>query len=312
MVNDLTDHPSDDQAPRADGAVDVLLAQSGPEPWVADGGCERLAAWLAPALAEQRADLVVLNELATTPFFSVSGEKHWLEAGQRPHLDDFAPLSALARESGACMVVPFAERGELGELYNSALILGSDGEIVTGRYCTGPASGQPALTYRKVHLSENRNTQPGVHEKYFFRPGDGFVTFDLPFGRVAILICYDRSFPEAWRAVRLAGARFVVVPVGSSRPERAQLFGRELQIGAVQNGVFVLSASKGGTEQVDDGAHEVTYFGASQAVTPFGEVVASGPLAEGPALVRARLDLELLDAHDRTYHFMRDRRPDTY
>ncbi|HEX4805780.1 MAG TPA: carbon-nitrogen hydrolase family protein [Conexibacter sp.] len=293
-------------------SVDVLVAQCGPQPWSPEGGGERLAEWLAPELARERADLVVLSELATTPFFSVSLERSWLNAGERLESPGIRALGRLAREAAAHVVVPFAERGPHGELYNSAAVLGPDGEPVVGRVVSGPRRGEPETTYRKVHLSENNNTDPGVHEKYFFRPGDGFVVHDLPFGTLAILICYDRSFPEAWRTVRLAGARFVVVPVGSSRPERAAMFARELQIGAVHNGVFALGASKGGSEPIEDGARSVTYFGSSQVVTPFGETLAEGPLAEGPAFVRARLQLKLLDDYERSYHLMRDRRPDAY
>lgn len=297
---------------RSTNDIDVLVAQCGPQPWTEDGGGERLAAWLEPELARERADLVVFSELATTPFFSVSTDRRWLNAGERLDGPGLRALGALAWEHGAHVVVPFAERGEQGQLFNSAVVIGPNGEPVAGRVVSGPRRGEAETTYRKVHLSENRNTDPGVHEKYFFRPGDGFVVYDTSVGKLAILICYDRSFPEAWRTVRLAGAEIVLVPVGSSRPERAAMFARELQIGAVHNGVFVIGASKGGEEPIDDGERAVTYFGASQVVSPFGETLAEGPLAEGPAFVRARLDRGLLDAYGRTYHLMRDRRPDAY
>lgn len=292
--------------------VEVLVAQCGPQPWTEHGGGERLAEWLAPELARERADLVVLSELATTPFFSVSTDRRWLAAGERLDSSGMTALGELARRHGAHVVVPFAERGDHGELYNSAAVLGPDGQPVVGRVVSGPRRGDPETTYRKVHLSENRNTDPGVHEKYFFRPGDGFVVHDTPLGRLALLICYDRSFPEAWRTVKLAGAEIVLVPVGSSRPERAAMFARELQIGAVHNGVFAIGASKGGEEPIDDEQRAVTYFGASQVVTPFGETIAQGPLAEGPAFVRAQLDRSQLASWSRTYHLMRDRRPDAY
>lgn len=312
MHNAVATQTTPPAVPGQHAAVDVLVAQCGPQPWTPSGGGARLAEWLGPALADRHADLTVLSELATTPFFSVSTDRRWLTAGERLDGCGMRALGALAREASTHLLVPFAERAGDGALYNSVALLGPDGEPVVGTVCSGPRRGEPETTYRKVHLSENRNTDPGVHEKYFFRAGDGFVVYETPFGSVAPLICYDRSFPEAWRAVRLAGARIVAVPVGSSRPERARMFARELEIGAVHNGAFVIGASKGGIEQVDDGAAEVTYFGASRVVSPFGDTLAEGPLAEGPALVPARLDLDLLDAYDRTYHVIRDRRPETY
>lgn len=293
--------------------IDVLVAQLGPQPWASQGGGERVAEWLRPQLGESSADLVVLSELATTPFFSVSEDKTWLTAGESLGGEETAPLMELAALSQTYMVVPFAERDEeTGGLYNSGSLIGPDGRAIPGRYCTGPRKGEEAMTYRKVHLSENRNTTPGVYEKYFFRPGEGFVVFDTELGRIAILICYDRSFPESWRAVRLAGARIVAMPVASSRPERAKAFAAELDVAAVQQGIFVLAASKGGTEDVDHGKNEVTYFGASRVVGPTGTVLAEGPVGEGPEALRCRLDLSDFEAHDRAFHFLRDRRPDLY
>ena len=298
--------------PRPSEPVEVLVAQCGAQPWRRDGGGERLAAWIGPELERQRADLVVLSELSTTPFFSVAIDRDWMNAGETLGSPGVIALARLAQEASTHVVVPFCERGGAGELYNAAAVFGPDGKPVLGTAVTGPNRGEPAATYRKVHLSENNNTDPGVHEKYYFRPGDGFVVWDTPFGRLGILICYDRSFPEAWRAVALAGASIVVVPVASSRPERAALFARELELGAVYNGVFAIGACKGGSEQIAEGPASIDYFGASQVVSPMGDSLAQGPLGEGPAFVRARLDPALLEAHERTYHLMRDRRPDAY
>lgn len=298
-------------SPPLAAAVDVVVAQCGSQPWQREGGGERLAAWLGPELEREPADLVVLSELATTPFFSVTIDRDWLAAGETLESDGIAALARLAEQASTHILVPFCERGRAGELFNAAVLLGPDGGPVTGITVTGPRRGEPARTYRKVHLSENNNTDPGVHEKYYFRPGDGFVVWDTPFGRLGVLICYDRSFPEAWRAVRLAGASIVAIPVASSRPERAALFARELELGAVYNGVFAIGACKGGPEQIG-GETSVTYFGASQVITPMGESIAQGPLGEGPAFVRARLDPSALETYERTYHLMRDRRPDAY
>lgn len=292
--------------------VDVLVAQCGAQPWQREGGGERLAAWIEPELERQPADLVVLSELATTPFFSVAIDRDWLTAGETLDSPGMSALARLAQAASTHILVPFCERGGAGELYNAAALFGPDGKPLLGTTVTGPRRGEPASTYRKVHLSENNNTDPGVHEKYYFRPGDGFVVWDTPFGRLGILICYDRSFPEAWRAVRLAGASIVAIPVASSRPERAALFARELELGAVYNGVFAIGACKGGGEELADGNGSITYFGASQIVSPMGESIAQGPLGEGPAFVRAQLDPALLETHERTYHLMRDRRPDAY
>ncbi|HSO73549.1 MAG TPA: nitrilase-related carbon-nitrogen hydrolase, partial [Blastocatellia bacterium] len=75
--------------------------------------------------------------------------------------------------------------------YNAAMLVGPDGVIGT---------------YRKVHL-------PFLGVDRFLTPGDKpFRVFDLPFGRIGINICYDASFPEAARALKLLGAELIVLP----------------------------------------------------------------------------------------------------
>ncbi|HTF37172.1 MAG TPA: carbon-nitrogen hydrolase family protein, partial [Blastocatellia bacterium] len=47
----------------------------------------------------------------------------------------------------------------------------------------------------------------------FLTPGDKqFRVFELPFGRIGINICYDASFPEAARALKLLGAELIILP----------------------------------------------------------------------------------------------------
>jgi predicted amidohydrolase len=60
--------------------------------------------------------------------------------------------------------------------------------------------------YRKVHL-------PFLGVDRFLTPGDRpFEVLDLPIGRIGVNICYDASFPEAARSLKLLGAEVVVLP----------------------------------------------------------------------------------------------------
>jgi predicted amidohydrolase len=298
---------------RGSDVLHVVAAGCGPQPWERAGGGTRIADWLRRSLAGATADLVVLSELALTPFFSVTRDRSWLEGGDPLDGPELGAVAEAAAELGCYVLAAFAERDrDSGVLYNSAALIGPDGRLREGRYCTGPTAGEATRVYRKVHLSENWNADPGVHEKYFFRPGDGFVVYETAFGRFAPLICYDRSFPESWRAVRLAGARVIGVAAAFSRPERVKTFELELQVAAVQNGVFVVAASKRGTESSEDGAASVAFAGGSCVVSPFGDVLARGEIGDGAELVPYAIDLALIDEHDRTYHVLRDRRPEAY
>lgn len=256
------------------------------------------------------ADLVLLSELALSPYYAVSTTP--VPTGPvRIDGPEVAAAIGIAKRHSTLIALPFAERedGPAGVAYNSIVLVGPDGPL-EGLVVTGPETGSLVPTYRKVHLSENRSGAVGVHEKYHFRAGAGFVVWETPIGRIAPLICYDRSFPESWRAVADAGAAIVLVPMATSRPERVRMLEAELSVAAVQNGVFALAACKGGTERFD-GA-EVTYSGGSMVVGPDGTIRARAEAAIGDVFLRAELDPADLAAYGGTFHYRRDRRPDAY
>ena len=100
-------------------------------------------------------------------------------------------LRAIAATSGAHLVAGLVERDpETGRLYNSAVLIGPEG--VAG-------------TYRKLHLA--------AEDRAWATPGNlGLPTFDIPSGRVGMLIGYDALFPEAARSLALDGADIIACP----------------------------------------------------------------------------------------------------
>lgn len=129
-------------------------------------------------------------------------------------------LRELAREVGLWLVPgTVVERGQSGEIFNTALAIGPDGELTS---------------YRKVYPW--RPFEP-------FQPGSEFVTFDIPdVGRVGLAICYDLWFPEVIRSLAWAGAELIILPTQTSTADREQ----ELVLArasAIQNQVFVVAAN---------------------------------------------------------------------
>jgi predicted amidohydrolase len=99
-------------------------------------------------------------------------------------------IAEACRETGAHAVVGFIERDAPG-FYNAAMIVGPNGLL---------------NSYRKVHL-------PFLGIDRFLTPGDRpFAIVDLPFGKVGVNICYDASFPEAARTLKLLGAELIILP----------------------------------------------------------------------------------------------------
>ena len=60
-----------------------------------------------------------------------------------------------------------------------------------------------------VHIAQAKQ----FYEQDYYTPSDtGFKVFDTPFGKVGIVICYDRHLPESIRTCTLKGADLIIVP----------------------------------------------------------------------------------------------------
>src|SRR3546814_13262057 len=87
--------------------------------------------------------------------------------------------------------------------------------------------------YRKTHIPQ----VAGFYEKFFFKPGNsGWPVFDTAYCRLGVYICYDRHFPEGWRALALAGAEYIVNPSDTVAGLSQYLWKLEQPDSAVANG----------------------------------------------------------------------------
>jgi len=139
--------------------------------------------------AERGAELAVFPECAVTGycFESLEEAAQFAEPIDGPSAELFLKV---CRETGIHAVVGFIEK-DGGNLYNAAMILGPGGILGV---------------YRKVHL-------PFLGVDRFLTRGDKpFEALDLPFGKIGVNICYDVSFPEAARVLKLSGAELIVLP----------------------------------------------------------------------------------------------------
>jgi N-carbamoylputrescine amidase len=203
----------------------------------------------------------------------------------------------LAAELGVVIPVSFYEQAG-PEAYNAVAVFDADGKDLG--------------VYRKSHIPDG----PGYQEKFFFKPGNtGFRAFATRFGTIGVAICWDQWFPEAARAMALAGADVLLYPTAiGSEPEEPGLDTRDawqrVMIGhAVANAVGVVAANRVGTEGA--GAEAITFYGSSFVADARGDKLAElGRSETGIAL--ARLDLEQLRRFRASMGFFRDRRPALY
>src|SRR5262249_21593916 len=177
------------------------------------------------AAAARDAQLVIFPECALTGYCFESLEEAvpFAESLDGPSAQKIATV---CRETGVYAAVGFIEAAG-GKFYNAAMLVGPEG-LVGG--------------YRKVHL-------PFLGIDRFLAPGDRpFKVFALPFGRVGLNICYDISFPEAARMLKLQGAELIVLltnwPPGAWRSPEFVVNTR-----ALENHVFYAAVNRVGVER---------------------------------------------------------------
>lgn len=298
-MNALT---TNSQAPRK---VNVLLVQCGPADLDVENNVRQNLGLVEEGLGQTKPDFVVFSELSTTQYFCGYNDPRPFDLA-RPVEEVAARYADAARQAAAYLLVTFFERGRVkGEFFNSMVLLDPEGEIVPG---TLP-DGRSVRCYRKNHIPDQYSYSPGLNERYYFKGGPGLPTFETRHGRIGCLICYERSFPEAWRVLALNGAEIVFVPTALWGPNRSASWSFELRTAALQNGVFVVGCNKGGREMTEA---ERPFYGASVVYSPMGELLGEGPEGKGPALLTVTLDLAEVYRHGVRYTFFRDRRPELY
>ncbi|WP_017538590.1 MULTISPECIES: nitrilase-related carbon-nitrogen hydrolase [Nocardiopsis] len=242
--------------------------------------------------AAQGAQVIGFQEIFTGPYFcQVQQDAHFALAEQVPDGPTVARFSALARELGLVMVLPVFEREGPGWFYNTAAVVDADGTYL-GKY-------------RKHHIPQVK----GFWEKYYFRPGNlGWPVFDTAAGRIGVYICYDRHFPEGWRALGLAGAQLVFNPSATSRGLSAHLWKLEQPAAAVANLYYVAAINRVGTEEYGDN----DFYGSSYFADPRGAFVGDVASDRKPELLVRDLDFDAVEEARTQWAFYRDRRPDAY
>jgi beta-ureidopropionase len=200
-------------------------------------------------------------------------------------------MCSLARELHMVLVVPVFEEEQPGVYYNTAAVIDADGTYL-GKY-------------RKTHIPQVQ----GFFEKYYFRPGNlGYPVFQTAVGPVGVYICYDRHFPEGWRALGLAGARIVFNPSATSRSLSQYLWRLEQPASAVANEYFVGAINRVGVEPLG----EDDFYGSSYFVNPRGQLVGDAAPDDKSAVIVRDLDMDLLAEVRQTWAFYRDRNPGAY
>ena len=242
--------------------------------------------------AEAGARVMCFQELFYGPYFcQVQDAEYYSYAEAIPDGPTTKRFQELAGELGMVLVLPMYEEEQPGLLYNTAAVIDADATYL-GKY-------------RKTHIPQVH----GFWEKFYFRPGNlGYPVFDTAVGRVGVYICYDRHFPEGWRALGLGGAQIVFNPSATSRGLSSYLWKLEQTASAAANMYYVGAINRVGIEPLGDN----DFYGTTYFATPRGQFVGEPASDQNEELLVRDLDLDLIDETRAQWAFYRDRRPDMY
>ena len=258
----------------------------------------------------QKAELVVFPELALTTFFprwfvdDISQADHWYETQMPSAITQ--PLFDEAKKLGVGFCLGYAELTENGERFNTQILVERNGDVVA--------------KYRKVHIPGHETHEPDrpfQHaERYYFKPSDeGFGVWQAFGGRIGMMICNDRRWPESYRVMGLQGVEMILcgyntplqyIPDPTQDPLQSFHNALVMQSGAYQNGTFVVGVAKGGVEEGVDSLAD------SSIIAPSGELLAKTSTS-GDEVVTATCDLDwCLNYKNTLFNFDRYRRPEVY
>jgi beta-ureidopropionase len=240
----------------------------------------------------QGVQVLSFQEVFTQPYFCPSQDAKWYAATERiPDGPTTKLMQEYARKYSMVIVVPIFEEEITGVYYNTAAVIDADGRYL-GKY-------------RKVHIPQ----VAGFWEKFFFKPGNlGYPVFDTAYCKLGVYICYDRHFPEGWRALALNGAEYIVNPSATVAGLSEYLWKLEQPAAAAANGCFIGAINRVGTEAPWNIGK---FYGSSYFVNPRGQIVAQAS-GDRDELLVAELDMSMVREVRNLWQFFRDRRPETY
>jgi predicted amidohydrolase len=204
---------------------------------------QQAAAYAAQVAQSYRPDVMVLGELLNS-IGAPGSLSSKAETVPGPSTDAMAQVARTYRVNIVFGIIEWMDN----VLYNTAVLLDRNGAI-TGKH-------------HKVQVPL-QEAAAGV------APGNAVSVFETDFGRVALLICHDTSFPEPAREAALQGAELLLVPIWGGRTAL-------VRARAVESGIHVAASG---------------YDYASEIVNPLGTVLARVSIGSGPRVAVADIDL---------------------
>jgi predicted amidohydrolase len=233
--------------------------------------------------ASRHPDIVVLPEFFNNEYFPQFRDYRYMDYAETDDGYTQGHLKEKAKQHGIHIVSTIFEMARPGLYYDTAMLIGPQGEII-GKY-------------RKVHPAALLSL-----EKIYFRGGSSFPVFRVGDWTVGFSICYDNLFPESCRCLTLHGAELIIAPYATPVADPWENF---LTTRALENGVFLAACNHVGKEG------EWTMSGKSMIIDPLGKILTQASATE-EQIITTEFEREALIRARQHFPLARDRRPDTY
>ncbi|MBQ9384927.1 MAG: carbon-nitrogen hydrolase family protein [Ruminiclostridium sp.] len=214
--------------------------------------------------AEGGASLILFPEVQLTEFFPQYSARDVSGYALELHSEVIGRFSRECRKYGI-MAAPNIYLSEGGKHYDASVLIGRDGSIIG--------------VQKMVHIAQ----APQFCEQDYYTPADdGFKMFDTDIGKIGIVICFDRHYPESIRTEALKGAELILIPTANIITEPLEMFEWEIRVQAFQNSVAVAMCNRVGIEG------EMEFSGQSVVIGADGDVIAKA--GDKEQIVYAELD----------------------
>lgn len=145
--------------------------------------------------------------------------------------------------------------------------------------------GQRVARYDKIHLFGLNLGTERYQEENTIEPGNQVVTFDSPFGRIGLSICYDLRFPELYRA--MSNVDLIVIPSAFTATTGKAHFETLVRARAIENLAYVIAPAQGGYHLSGRETH-----GDTMIVDPWGVVLDRLPRGSGIVMASINADYQ--------------------
>lgn len=216
--------------------------------------------------SKNNADLILFPEVQLTEFFPQYPGKEVSDYAV-PLGSDIIKQFCAACKKYSIMAVPNIYLSENGKRYDASVLIGKNGDILG--------------VQKMVHIAQAEHF---FEQDYYTPSNDGFHVFDTAFGKIGIVVCFDRHYPESIRTEVLMGADLILIPTVNTKEEPSEMFAWEIRVQAFQNSVILAMCNRVGTEDC------MNFSGESIVIDAGGEVLAMADDTE--QLLYADVDLQ--------------------